>query len=564
MFRMSSSKLTWVVSLVVLVFLAGSAVGDVVYLKSGKTLRGPTTRDGDVYVVRTALGVRRIPADKVLYVSASKSSADADANSADGEQNAPDKAKLDPDKTDTPYRKSTFTIAKATQPESIVFSLMRSLEAGKGTGNAADLRQRIATWQRKVKDRLRRTGTRWVDPEEFIRRRKVVEGHIADAESHFTKARRRRGRDDAAKARSKRYEQAGLEKLRLAASAWTDPGLGLWLQGVAALKSEQAKTAQSFFTRAIQENQYVAGFHQGLGMAELANDRALQAVEAFTTVLTLRPEEREAIQLMDKALKEVPGTALKHPTYLRGRELFGQYPPMRFRRSSMSWLMPDKDIRDDEHELPIPEYDRIAVRQGTGVAVSEGALVIGREIALKAVSALVQIDANTIVPAEIKSRSIFGRGADTDVKLGVIEVPGVKLTPVRYDEDATFERATEVRTFGLESWAEMGDRIYPITGQISSGSKDGLAVTTKLAPGDAAAAVLTKDNRLVGFMKGRTDPLAKLGGSNEFYSLKDAEQILGRAKRYDADPYNRRQTELIAVESPVLKVYLLVLERFKE
>ncbi len=561
---MRSSKLTWVVSLVLLVCLVGAAAGDVVYLKDGKKLRGPTTREGDIYVVRTVLGVRRIPADKVLYVSTSKSSPETDANSADGDKTAPEKVKLDPDKTSTPYRKSRFTIDKATQPESIVFSLMRSLEAGKSAANTSDLRQRIATWQRKVKDRLRRTQSRWVDPDEFIRRRKVVEGHIADAESHFSKARRQRGRDAAAKARSKRYEQAGYDKLRLAASAWTDPALGLWLQGVAALKSEQAKTARSFFTRAIAENEYVAAFHQGLGMAELAGDRPLQAVEALTTVLNLRPEEREAIQLMDKALDKVPGTALKHPTYLRARELFGQYPPMRFRRRSMFWLMPDKNIRDDEHELPIPEYDRLAVRQGTGVAVSEGALVIGRDIAMNAVSALVQIDANTIVPAEIKTRSIFGRGADTDVKLAVIEVPGVKFTAATYHEDATFERATVVRTFGLESWAEMGDRVYPIAGQISSGSKDGLAVTTKLAPGDAAAAVLTKDNRLVGFMKGRTDPLAKLGGPNEFYSLKDAEKILGRAKRYDADPYNRRKAELVAIEKPVLKVYLLVTERFKE
>jgi hypothetical protein len=65
-------------------------------------------------------------------------------------------------------------------------------------------------------------------------------------------------------------------------------------------------------------------------------------------------------------------------------------------------------------------------------------------------------------------------------------------------------------------------------------------------------------------MKGRTDPLVKGGGENEFYSLADAEDILSRAVRYDADPYTRRQADLIPVKDPVVKVYLLAAERFRE
>lgn len=560
---MRANAAKWVVLSMVLLCAAVAAVGDVVYLKDGKTVRGEATREGDVVVVRTTLGVRRIPADKVLYISKPKETdTETDPNDT-GETDETEPVKLDPDKTTTPYRKSRFSIASASQPESIVFSLMRSLEAGRRS-DAANMKQRIATWQRNVKDRLRRLESRWVKPEEFIRRRKVVQGHIDDAESHFSKARRQRGRDEQAKALRKRYEQAGYEKLRIAARAWTDPALRLWLQGTAALKSEQPKTAHSYFTRALKENGYVAGFYQGLGKAELANDKGLAALDPLMTLLELRPEERESVQLMEAALKKVPGSALKHPTYLAARELFGKYPPMKYRRRSSSWLMPDKDIRDDEYELPIPEYDRLAVRQGTGVAVSEGALVIDRSIALNAVEALVQIDANTIVPAEIKSRTIFGRRADGDVELAVIEVTGVKFAPVTYKEDATFQRGTVVRTFGLPSWEEMSDRVYPIQGQVTSTDGDKAAVSTKLAPGDAAAAVITGDNRLVGFMKGRTDPLVKGGGENEFYSLADAEDILSRAVRYDADPYTRRQADLIPVKDPVVKVYLLAAERFRE
>jgi hypothetical protein len=338
----------------------------------------------------------------------------------------------------------------------------------------------------------------------------------------------------------------------------------LWLQGVAALKTEQPKTARSFFTRAIKENAHVAGFHQGLAKAELADDRGVQAVEACLTLIQFRPEEREAVELLGAALKKVPGSALKHPTYLAGREVFGQYPPMRRRRRSDSWLMPGKDLRDDEHELPVPEYDRLAVRQGTGVALAGGGLVIDRTIAQQAVAALVQVDANTIVPAEIKSRSIFGRDADSDVELAILEVPGVTFSPVTYDEDATFERGTVVKTFGLESWAEMGSRVYEVQGQITTTDPNRPSVSCKLAPGDAAAPVLTEDKRLVGFLKGRTDPLVAGGGKNEFYSLADAEDILDRAVRYDAEPYRRRNAKPIAVENPIVKVYLLVAERFEE
>ncbi|MFP4053570.1 MAG: hypothetical protein ACLFV7_06885 [Phycisphaerae bacterium] len=565
------------------VLLAATAVcADVVYLKNGKKVNGTATRSGEKVVVRTSRGVREFDADDVLYISKTKTTAEdsddsggwgepaeddstddsTDADSGSSESDSKD-ADADLSPVKSPVRKSEFRIHEAAQPESVVFAHMRALEATSMGGDSADIKAEILRWQRKVKDRVRRIDSRWVEPEDIIRRRKLYRQRMEEAEEQFKLADKVSRREEGYKRKKAKFRKAGREKLKLAAAIWADPALRFFLQGVANYKDKQYGHAQNFFVRAIEAGPRVAAFYQGLGMAELAAEEPLEATEAFLTMLRFRPEDRLALMLTKDAVKKIPGSALKNETYLRARELLGEYGDVRYRTRWPYWMLPRKHIREDEEDLPAPEYDRLVYRQAVGVAVSEEGLVVDRSILTNAAEAFVRIDENTVVPAEIESISLFRRRGPT-VPFGLVTVPGYQFVPATVPEEPNFPVGTVVTAYGLETYEEMGDRAYPIKGRITAKDAEGMKVSAKLASGDSGSVVLDGEERVVGFLGGRTDPLARQGGKHTFFTTAQADDILRRALRARADRYSMLKRDPVKLDKTTVTVYTLVPETFKE
>ena len=558
--------------------LALPAIADVVYLKNGKKVKGNATRSGDKVVVQTQNGVREFAADEVLYISKTRTDSDGsgDDSGGDWEKTSSDDSSGDsstdadkPDKSadlkpvNSPVRKNKFRITDATQPEPVVFSLMRALEATEVGGASADLKTQIAAWQRKTKDRQRRLESRWAEPKDIVLMRSLYQKRLAEAEEQFDLAGQVGRRDRNHKAKAARFRQAGMEKLKLAAAAWADPGLRYWLQGVASHKDEQYGAAQTFFSRAVKENPRVAAFWQGLGMAELAAEEPINATDAFLKMLRFRPEDRMALQMTRDAVKKIPGSALKNEVYLKAREVLEGYDAPEYRRRRDYWMLPGKHVSDREENLPTPEYDRLIRRQAVGVALSSGALIVDHSVLKDAAEVFVRIDETTVVPAEMKRVSIF-RGRGPSVPLGLITVPGYEFTPAAYSEDADFSVGEVVTAFGLETYEEMGDQAYPIRGRITAVDANGASVDVRLAPGDSGSVVLTEDKRVVGFLAGRTDALAKGGGENVFFTAVQAEDILDKAQRSRPDRYSMIKGDPVKVDKSTAVVYTLIPETFKE
>ena len=170
-------------ALTLLVALSGiAAPADTVYLLGGRKVQGKVTREDGRVIVENASGRQAFNAADVLYIA----------------EDTPDVAPVKPEPGDPPADVAAppavppatggglriddilehgivttgraFTIETAQRPESVVFLLMRSRVPGVGLSlDNAD--EQIRRWQVHTKDRLRRSGPRWIDPDDFIRMR---------------------------------------------------------------------------------------------------------------------------------------------------------------------------------------------------------------------------------------------------------------------------------------------------------------------------------------------------------------------------------------------------------
>ncbi len=526
-----------ILALLAALLFCAPAVADVVYLRGGKTYEGKVTRRGDKILVEMELGTVELDADDVLAIDELPDEPE-DPEDADGEKESPN------DADDALSSSIPIAMAHATRPEPIIFALMSVLEGTEAGAASYDVRRQIERWQTFAHDRKRRAGARWLDPEDFVRRRNAYAEHHREGEQLASKAARIRGDDPAERLQRAKWRQQAAVHFRKAAGAWADPLLRTFLLGAAELRGDVPAKASALFERCASEQPRIAVFHQGRGFALQRADRHLEAVEAFTRVLELQPGSSDAVDLLRDALQKVPGAEIRSTAFRLAEDLLSTYEESSRRaytRRGEVWLMPGDELRVDEDELPTPPMDRFTFLQGVGVPIGNHTLLVDAAVVEDAAAIHVSLG-DTWVVGYPRRISTYGRAGDTP--LAMVHMEGVELTPLTAEEETTFAADEAVTAYALPLYAEMGSTIRPLSGGIERVGETGpTKVSVELSPGDAAGPIVTEDGRIAGFLAGRTDPRAADGGESRLIPYADVYEFVRRARRSSRVRYGYRRVE---------------------
>ncbi len=517
-----------------LLTLAGTnAAADVVYLRNGRTYEGQVTRsDGKVIVLS---GDKRLEfkAADVLHVG---KSASPGSLASDGSPSATKPVSA-------PLLRGVNT-QKLARPESFAFLVMRNIGRIKPGVDSYNLRRELDKWRAWSHDRRRRIPPIWAEREHFQRRRRTFISMLAKAEELHRQYRRYRMPRTRGPALRKRAlaEREGLrkqlvEKLTETAQVWADPIIRRFLMGAAYLHDEQYAAAEAMFRNARKLSPRIAAYCQGHAMAMTGLDRHLDALEAYERALRLKPDSKAALRQLRDALQRVPGTETKRDAFIRAMELVSRYEPPSStrdrRRRGLTWLLPGGEQTLRHVGLPMPKYDRIALKQAVGVPISPNVIIVDAAAVTDALEVYLAIDETTFIPGTIIRRRNQRSDDAPAPPLALVSFPDVVFTPPIVDLEAEITAGTEAQTFGLNLLEEMGSTVRTIpTKMVSmpSGQTTAVRPEAHLAPGEAASPVIS-DNRLLGFLAGRTDVTLDSGGEDIFLPVSRLAPLLSQARR---------------------------------
>lgn len=516
------------------------AAGDTVYLHSGKTYEGEVTTSGDKVIIKTGDETIELAAENVLTIvkgtmPASTSAPADEAATTQSTQESPAAA---------PVNLGRFNLADVERPEPYVFALMRTLSGvGGGTANY-EAREQMRRWQIMAHDRKRKADGQWLAPAEFVRRREAYISALAEAEKAIRDSQPPNNMRNVSQQEQARLRQArikAMDQLAQAARTWADPALRSFLMGVAYYQADNHVQAEAAFRAAFRQGPRVAGYAQGMGLAQLELDRASDALDSFMTTLKLQPDSSEALRLVRECMRKVPGAETRRPGYAAAQELVGQYtggpaaPRATWgganRLASIAWMMPgDRGWMVRGETLPVPPYDRLTFRQGAAVAISENLLLVDAEALRDALEIFVIIDGQP-VPAAVQ-RVTPVRGAPLP-PVALLKVEHHTLKPAVLPEEGKAPAAnTQATIHAMNIFESMGSEVRKAAGVIKSVDKaGGVTLNVALAPGESAAPILTQDNVLAGFVAGRTDAQADMGGPEAVIQVADLEPVLKVAAR---------------------------------
>ncbi|HUT60171.1 MAG TPA: hypothetical protein VNA25_20180 [Phycisphaerae bacterium] len=502
-----------------------AAQADVVYLRNGQKYEGKATTKGDKVLIETRVGTFELDAADVLHIARTPVKPEpSPATSPAGAE---------------PGTGRPISAEQATQPESVIFILMRNLAGTPpGTGSYA-IRQQIERWRIAAHDRKRRVGTKWVTPDEFARRRQSYAETLKEAEELLRKVRYSSGHSQKSEAERKRELAPAISKLQAAAGSWPDPLIRNFLSAVAQYQAGNYTQAEALFRRCAEEQPLVAAFRQGRALSLVGADRALPALAELIAAMDLRPDSRELVQSLQECMKKVPGARIKDPLFVRAQEVLSEYPDADrtgLATYGVTWLMPGKDWRVRGESLPVPPYDRMVFRQALGVPIAKNTLLLDADVVKNAQELFVQIDSNTFTPALVRRTSMYAREAQP---LLTVSVRGYEFTPPPI-ADANY-RPTDNRAlaYGLVTYSEMQVSRRKLFAQLGPRDANGaVTATTTLGPGEAAGPVFAADGTLVGFMAAKTDVGADGGGPDRFIPISKAAAIIKRAASSTSSYYS--------------------------
>jgi hypothetical protein len=138
-------------------------------------------------------------------------------------------------------------------------------------------------------------------------------------------------------------------------------------------------------------------------------------------------------------------------------------------------------------------------------------------------SVTVVIDDRTLAAAKVGRK-----GSDKNPPLATLTVPGYEFTPLTAAKTTKFKAPMGARIFAANAYQEMGQTVRELKIKVKALDADGNPkIDEKVLPGEAAAAVVTDDGVLAGFLAGKTDVTAEGGGPNKFYPLKSILPLIG-------------------------------------
>ena len=387
--------------------LAGAGLADTVYLRSGKKLVGKVTKIDGKYRVDMGVGVVDVDERDVLYVAKGGATRPALTTGPS----------IDVARGPVRIRPAVvWNINDANMPEPIVFMLARRRELLPDDPASGGLGEQVKRWQITVHDGKRKLGGQWITRKLQRHRRTEYEKRLRKAEEITRQVRSltySRKPEDVAK--RKRLTQQATKEIAAAVRGWPDPLMQSFLQGVLELRKKNYLQAEARFRRCAEAEPLVAGFRQGRGIALLGLDRHLDALAEFTACLQLRDDSREAIDQVEKSMKEVPGAKVGSPIYRGAQKLLDRYEkPDRPSYSSyargVAWLMPGRRPWQARGEtLFTPPCDRVVTRQALGVPITDNALLVDEGALAGAELVYVQLTDGLLVRAYPKRRG-YGYG----------------------------------------------------------------------------------------------------------------------------------------------------------
>jgi hypothetical protein len=514
-----------VIAAIVVALAAALAPADTIYLRNGQTHQGKATPiKGDKMLIETAMGSFEVAASDVIQVVPSSMPADATGAPA-----AVERAVIPVE------NRRTLSIDQMTNPEPVIFTLMRNLAVMAPGTETYNLRQQIEQWRATAHDRKRKAQFEWVLPEEFARRRQLYIRTLKEAEDLERKIRpaSRPAPNVDPNVDRKKAMIPVLEKFDSAARGWADPLIRDFLTGISAYDREDYGQSESLFRKCIEAEPLIAAFHQGRAANLMEKNHPLWGLEELLAALELRPDGRELLSEIQAAMKKVPGTSIKDPLYLEAQKVLGLYADTDKRvnvsaTATPTWFMPGREWQVRGESLPTPPYDRLIFRQAVGVPIGTNTLLVDISVVKDSLECYVRIDANTVAPAWFKKVSTSGRAP----ALATLTVPGFEFTVPRIIEDGNaIPGEAPMAAHAVPSYAEMGSLIRKATGKLGGAASDGsVVVSGTLIAGEAAAPVFVGEGTLIGFLAGKTDVGADNGGPDRFIPMGQFIQVLRQLK----------------------------------
>jgi len=541
--------------------LVTAAAGDVIWLQNGKRYEGKVTRKGAKVTIELAYGTIEVDAGDVLRIVKAE----------------PIRPKpKDPVTTVKTPSSDPFNIAQAAMPESVAFLFMRRIVSSPTGLGTADQREQLHRWRDAAHDRIRKAGTRWLTPKEFLVRRKSFDRYLSEALEIMRQRNRIRvlpGRTmkPADKIALQRIVLAAAAKMRSAAANWPDPPLRAFMTGVANYEGGGYVQAASSFRQAVELGPLVPAFNQGYALALKEADKATEALPYFIKALELAPESRYVLEDLREGMKAVAGVRTHTPVFQRAKELSGQYKTSTSSSGShysykrTRWAIPGKFKQARDNTLPIPEYDRFAFRQGPALAVGKNGLLVDTQVVAGAEAVYVRVG-DSYATAKAR-RSTFDWKGKGDPPVTILIVTDYNFTPVTVEAEAKFASGDAVFVDAMNLHTEMGGNIRRTTGKITSAAGGKIALDVVLLPGESAAPVVTTDNRMVGFIAARTDVSQPDGGSNRVLGLDVLSALALRAAKAKPSSYyslTRRTVTPKDAKGTVFRVYGVFTEKLNK
>jgi tetratricopeptide (TPR) repeat protein len=483
-----------------------------------------------------------------------------------------------------PARSLPFSPSKATLPDTAAYYCMRGMAGS--SASLDDSRANLQKYLIMAQDHKRR-GARedeWITSDQFRRLRGLYVQRLKEAsEALNPKANTPTGKvatplSAAAntalqKVEQKKAEAECMKKLNQAAMGWQDPAIRSFLMGLVYMQSKNPEgkndklgLAEACFRECIAIEPHVAGFHQARGEAFSEMGRSRDAVAEFAMVVRLLPNSTLASDRLNAAMIKAQGVDITSPEYLQAKEVVEQHQGSISSggsgslsgRSGNVWLMPVKSgggwpatglsttgapagiLPSNTKEnlaLPTPPYDRLLFRQALAVPVGKNTLLVDgdalKDVLLEGLThtlleVKVQIDDRTLATAKV---SKIG-GDKNNLPLAVLTVSGYEFTPLGGDKTTKFKIPMSAHLYAANAYEEMGQTVRQVDFKVKvPDANGGPKIDEKVLPGETAAAVVSDDGVLAGFLGGKTDVSAEGGGANVFYPLKDILPLIGSRSR---------------------------------
>ena len=408
-------------------------------------------------------------------------------------------------------------------------------------------------------DRKRKIGKKWFSPSDFARRRKVFLERLKGAQDKLREAKKLGDKEDAgSKKKGKGLLTAGNLQLAEASKGWADPVLRKFLLGLTKLHEGNDSGAESYFRECISEVPHVAGFHQARGEALLNLKREDDALRENIIVLNLMPNSRDALGILQLAMKKVSGSTSQGQAYKDARKLVKEYiKPAVYnpRKNSTTWLFPGEKIRNHSKLLPVLPFDRIELRQGIAVPVSHNVLAVdigvvrgANEVFLRAGSRIIpgRVDSHSMKPGNLVAFVYFYECKFTPIKLLAADQFKPKLQGITYTTSIFREMGGKVRSF-------------PVT--VTKVEGKNVALSAGVAPGEGGGPVIDAKEQLMGFLASKIDPEEEKF-PEKFYSVLQLSEAIGKIiKRKSNPPWRgKRNVKIVPISDKTFLIEALSYE----